>query len=137
MALTHLVDTSVLSRLREPLVADRVVELLRTRSAAITSLSSLEVGFSARSAKEFDALLSALDVYEVVETTEADLVAARDVQRALAALGKRGRKVPDLVIAAVARRNGLTVLHYDRDFEFISTVTGQRDEWVVAPGTVD
>lgn len=137
MALTHLVDTSVLSRLRQPRVAERVIELLRTRSAGITSLSALEVGFSARSGKEFDTLLAALDVYAVVETAESDLIAASDVQRALAAAGKRGRKVPDLVIAAVARRAGLTVLHYDRDFEVISTVTGQPHEWVVARGSID
>lgn len=137
MALTHLVDTSVLSRLRQPLVVARVAELLRTRSAAITSLSALEVGFSARSGKEFDTLLAALGVYEVVDTVEADLIAASQVQRLLAAAGMRGRKVPDLVIAAVARRSGLTVLHYDRDFEVISVITGQPHEWVVPRGSVD
>ena len=137
MALTHLVDTSVLSRLRQPLVAARVSELLRARRAAITSLSALEIGFSARSGKEFDSLMSALDVYSVIETTEADLLAASDLQRALAAAGKRGRKVPDLVIASVARRAGLTVLLYDRHFEVISAFTGQPLERVASPASID
>jgi predicted nucleic acid-binding protein len=36
--------------------------------------------------------------------------------------------VPDLVIAAVAERSGLTVLHLDKDFELIAEVTGQPVE---------
>ena len=47
------------------------------------------------------------------------------------------RKVPDLLIAAAAEANGLTVLHYDADFDRISAVTGQRSEWVVPAGSVD
>ena len=34
-------------------------------------------------------------------------------------------KIPDLLIAAVAARNGLTVIHYDSDYEIIASVTGQ------------
>ncbi|HEY0806728.1 MAG TPA: PIN domain-containing protein [Pseudonocardiaceae bacterium] len=49
----------------------------------------------------------------------------------------RGRKLPDLLIAAAAERRGLTVLHYDRDFELIADVTGQQHEWVVLRGTID
>ena len=44
----------------------------------------------------------------------------------LAAKHQRGRKLPDLLIAAAAEANGLTVLHYDADFDRISAVTGQR-----------
>lgn len=44
--------------------------------------------------------------------------------------------IPDLLIAAVARRHGVTVLHYDRDFELVATVTGQPTEWVVPSGSV-
>jgi predicted nucleic acid-binding protein len=55
----------------------------------------------------------------------------------LAAKHQRGRKLPDLLIAAAAEANGLTVLHYDADFDRISAVTGQRCEWVVPSGSVD
>jgi predicted nucleic acid-binding protein len=44
--------------------------------------------------------------------------------------------VADLLIAAVARRRGLTLLHYDRDFELIAAVTRQPQEWVVPAGSV-
>jgi len=36
--------------------------------------------------------------------------------------------VPDVLIAATAELAGLTVLHLDRDFDLIVTVTGQVTE---------
>ena len=59
------------------------------------------------------------------------------MQRLLASRGLRGRKVPDLLIAAAAEESGLAVLHYDADFDLIARVTGQRRGWVVPPGTID
>jgi len=35
-----------------------------------------------------------------------------------------------------ADRAGVTLLHYDADFDLIASVTGQRCEWVVGRGTV-
>ena len=42
----------------------------------------------------------------------------------------RGVKVPDLLIAAAATWHGLTVIHYDADFDLIAAVTAQpaRDQ---------
>jgi len=37
-------------------------------------------------------------------------------------------------VAAVAERNGLTLLHYDSDFDTIAEVTGQDTRWVVPRG---
>jgi predicted nucleic acid-binding protein len=45
-------------------------------------------------------------------------------------------RIPDLVIAAAVESFGLTVLHYDADFEHIAEVTGQSHDWVVPRGTV-
>ena len=42
----------------------------------------------------------------------------------------------DLLVAAAAERAGLTVLHYDQDFDLIAEVTGQPTEWVVPRGSV-
>jgi len=36
----------------------------------------------------------------------------------------------------VAARNGLTVVHYDRDYEIIASVTGQPTRWAAARGTI-
>ncbi|MFF3375635.1 PIN domain-containing protein [Streptomyces sp. NPDC002680] len=48
----------------------------------------------------------------------------------------REASIPDLLIAATAERHGVTVLHYDGDFEHIAEVTGQPVEWVVERGSV-
>ena len=100
-------------------------------------MSDLEVGYSARNAAEWERLLGALDVFALVEVEARHFDRARQVQRLLAEAGLRGRKVPDLLIAAVAEAESLSVLHYDADFDHIASVTGQPAEWVVARGTID
>lgn len=45
-------------------------------------------------------------------------------------------KLPDLLVAAAAEAEGLTVLHYDVDFDRIAQVTDQPCRWVVDAGTV-
>jgi predicted nucleic acid-binding protein len=55
----------------------------------------------------------------------------------LARSGKhRAVSIPDLLIAAAAERHGLTVVHYDRDFDHIAGVTRQPMQWVVPQGSV-
>jgi predicted nucleic acid-binding protein len=134
--MTYMLDTSVLTRLRVDAVRQRVTAL-DGEGLACTSLTLLELGFSARNADEWDALAKAVGVFGTVAIAEEHVREAARTQRQLAAQGLRGRKVPDLIIAAAARSRGLTVLHYDRDFEHIAAVTGQPHEWVVPAGTVD
>ena len=100
-------------------------------------MSDLEIGFSARNVDEWDALAMALEVMDLVPITAQHFPRARQVQRLLAEKGLRGRKVPDLLIAAAAEEQGLTVLHYDADFDHIAAVTGQNVEWIVARGSLD
>ncbi len=137
MALTHLVDTSVLTRLRHSSVRDVIEPMAAAGALARAGISDLEVGYSARSAKEWDRALDALGAFDLVETSSDHVRRARQVQRLLAAKHQRGRKVPDLLIAAAAEASDLAVLHYDADFDRIAAVTGQRVEWVVPAGTVD
>jgi predicted nucleic acid-binding protein len=62
---------------------------------------------------------------------------AREIQTELVSGGQhRAVAVLDLVVAAIADVEGLTVLHYDADFDLIAAITGQAAEWVVEPGTV-
>ena len=137
MALTHLVDTSVLTRVAVPAVRAVLEPHLTRGSAARAGISDLEVGFSARNAVEWDRLNEALDAFVLIETTDAHLRRARHVQRLLADRNLRGRKVPDLLVAAAAEDQGLVLLHYDADFDFIAEVTGQVTQWVTAAGTID
>lgn len=137
MALTSLLDTSVLTRLREPAVREAIEPHAERSELARASISDLEIGYSARSAAEWDRLADALEVFELVETTKEHLRRARQVQRQLASKHQRGRKVPDLLVAAAAESRNLTVLHYDADFDRIAAVTGQPCQWVVPAGSVD
>jgi predicted nucleic acid-binding protein len=137
VALTHLVDTSVLTRLRVPAVRGEVEPRAGRGELARAGISDLEVGYSARSAAEWDRLLDALGIFDLVETNGDHVARARQVQRLLAAKHQRGRKVPDLLVAAAAEATGLAVLHYDADFDRIAAVTGQRCEWVVPAGSID
>lgn len=137
MALTHLLDTSVLTRLGAPSVRRAVEPRAQRAELARAGISDLEIGFSARNGEEWDRLTDALKAFDLIETTADDLRRARQVQRLLASRHQRGRKVPDLLIAAAAEAHGLSVLHYDADFELIAAATGQRCEWVVPPGSVD
>lgn len=100
-------------------------------------MSDLEIGLSARSVDEWDALAIALDVMALVPITAQHFSRARQVQRLLVEKGLRGRKVPDLLIAAAAEEKGLTIVHYDADFAHIAEVTGQIVEWIVPRGSVD
>ena len=137
MALTHLVDISVLTRLANPAVRAWVEPRAEQGELARAGISDLEVGYSARSATEWDRLADALELFVLVETTAEHVKRARQVQRLLAAKHQRGRKVPDLLIAAAAEAADLTVLHYDADFDRIADVTGQRSEWVIPAGSID
>lgn len=137
MALTHLVDSSVLTRLRRAAIRAAVEPLVERGELARAGISDLEIGYSARTAAEWDQLTEALDAFELVETTADHVRRARQVQRLLASKHQRGRKVPDLLIAAAAEARNLTVLHYDADFDRIAAVTGQPCQWVVPAGSVD
>lgn len=137
MALTYLLDSSVFTRLHHAVVRDAIEPRAERGELARAGIGDLEIGYSARSAAEWDELVEALEAFELVETTADHLRRARQVQRLLAAKRQRGRKVPDLLIAAAAESRGLTVLHYDADFDRIAAVTGQSCEWVVTAGSVD
>jgi len=137
MALTHLLDSSVLTRLHHDPIREAIEPSAERGELARAGISDLEIGYSARNAAEWDKLAEALQAFELVETSADHLQRARQVQRLLAAKHQRGRKVPDLLIAAAAESRGLTVLHYDADFDRIAAVTGQPCEWIVSAGSVD
>ncbi len=137
MAVTHLIDTSVATRLDRPEVAQQLRLATACGRIGRTRMTDLERGFSARNGNDWGVLIGGLGVFPLVEVEDTDLRDALDVQRRLAAKGQRGRKLPDLIIASAAKRLELTVLHYDQDFELIAAETGQSCEWVVPRGSID
>jgi len=137
MALTHLVDTSALKRLGNSEVRAAIEQLAVAGALARPTICDLEIGYSARNESEWDRLIEALDAFEAIQTTSAHIRRALQVQRLLAKQSQRGRKIPDLLVAAAAEEQGLTVVHYDADFDLIASVTGQRCEWIVPAGSTD
>ena len=137
MALKFLLDTSVIKRLGRVEVRAVVEPLAAAGELARPSICDLEVGYSARTGHEWDQLVGALDAFAPIDTTPAHIRRALQVQRLLAQHSQRGRKIPDLLIAAAAEELGVGVLHYDADFDLIARVTGQHCQWVARAGSVE
>ena len=49
----------------------------------------------------------------------------------------QGPSAVDLLVAAAAELSGLSLLHYDHDFETIARTTQQPTTWLAAPGSID
>ena len=128
---TWLIDKSAYARLaRSPddqTWADRIDRGL----VRITTLTRLELGYSARTAAGWRAELAVppLTAMPVQYLTPAIEDRAVEVQLLLADRGQhRAPSIPDLMVAATAELSGLIVLHFDKDFDLITEVTGQPVE---------
>ncbi len=132
MAVTGwLIDKSALVRLGESAEADEWASRIQRGLVRITTVTRLEIGFSARSAEDLRASvgqppLAAMPLEYLTPAIEDRAVA---VQLALADRGQhRAPSIPDLLNAAAAELAQLTVLHVDQDYELIADVTGQPVE---------
>lgn len=131
----YLADKSALSRAHLAPVALRLEPLFVGGEIATCGIVDLELLFSARSHADCVAILADRRSLPRAEVSETVTERAIEVQAALAAKGQhRGVSIPDLLIAAAAEAAGLSVLHYDADFDRVAEVTGQAVEWVVAQG---
>jgi len=84
VALTHLADTSVLTRLGHRAVRTALEPLAASGQVARAGISDLEVGFSARNLGEWTRLAAALAAFPLIETDAVHVRRARQVQRLLA-----------------------------------------------------
>jgi predicted nucleic acid-binding protein len=112
-----LIDKSALARLALSADRDQWVNRLERGLVHITTVTKLEVGYTARSADDLrDAVRRPpLSLMPVEYLTPAIEDRAADIQARLADHGHhRAPSVPDLLIAATAERTGLTVLHMDK-----------------------
>jgi len=135
---SYLADTSVLARLRHQPVAAAVGPLIEAGLVATCGVIEFELAWATRTAAEFDQLRADRDTgYEWLATHDEDWRRALDVQGTLWRRGQvRAVGFPDLLVAAVAERERVTVLHYDADYDLIAGVTGQPMRWVVPRATV-
>jgi predicted nucleic acid-binding protein len=135
---THLADKSALTR-REtrPEVRAVIEPMLLAGQIATCAIVDLELLYSASSPSVYRRLASALRALPRVPVTEVVLDRALEVQGQLAKRSQhRAVPLPDLIVAAAAESAGLTVLHYDADYERIAEITGQAAQWVLPRGSV-
>jgi predicted nucleic acid-binding protein len=126
-----LVDKSALVRLAQSRDADEWASRIERGLVRVSSLTRLEVGFSARSAEDLRASVTGAPMAWLVTEylTPAIEDRAMAVQLMLADRGlHRAPSIPDLLIAATAELGSLTVLHADKDFDLIASITGQSTE---------
>jgi len=126
-----LIDKSALVRLAKSPQVKLWAKRINDGQIHLSTITRLEMGYSARSIKELTQAFSAPPLAKMpVEglTPAIEELAWLTLQQ----LAKRGQhrapSIPDLLIAATAQLCDLTVLHMDKDFELISKVTGQRCE---------
>ena len=126
-----LIDKSALVRLAASPDAAEWAGRIERGLVRITTVTRLEVGYSARSGPDLRAgfrrtPLSSMPVEYLTPAIEDRAV---EILTLLADRGQhRAPSVPDLIIAATAELAGLTVLHLDKDFELIAEITGQPVE---------
>lgn len=122
-------DTSALIQAtRDPAVATELRDALATDAVAINEAVLLEYLNGARNTGEYARFEDALRAVRLLTTTPDDWQRALGVHRMLAESGpghQRSVRLVDLIVAAVAERHGYPIVHVDRDYERIATLTGQ------------
>jgi predicted nucleic acid-binding protein len=126
-----LIDKSALVRLAASPDAPEWAVRIERRLVRVTTVTRLEVGYSARSGEALRSGLRQPPLASMPVEYLTPAIEDRAVE-VLALLADRGQhrapSLPDLMIAATAELAGLTVLHLDKDFELIAAVTGQHVE---------
>lgn len=126
-----LIDKSALVRLGRSSHTDAWADRIERGLVCVATVTLLEVGYSARDPDDLRAGLREPPVASmpVEYATPGAEDRAVEVLTLLADRGHhRAPSVPDLLIAAIAERAGLVVLHQDKDFDLIAEVTGQPTE---------
>jgi predicted nucleic acid-binding protein len=132
----YLGDKSALARMGVTAVRQRLEPLVIDGLLATCGIIDLEVGYSARNADIHAAISAERHALPRASLDDDVFDRALSVQGLLARRGQHRLAIPDLIIAAAAEKAGLTVLHYDADFERIADVTQQAHEWIVPRGSI-
>jgi len=134
----ELADTSVWARHGKPGL-EWFGLALEDGKIAVCDMVVMELLWSARDSADFRATETALLACPWLSIEPPDWDEARRIFRELAARGPlhhRQVKIPDLLIAAVAARNALTIVHYDSDYDIIASVSGQPTRWGAPRGSI-
>lgn len=137
-----LLDNSAFVRLASPALAGRraheIADALEQRLIAVCLPFLLEAGYSARSATDHDELLRELMALPMLHIDTEVEHRAIDAQRQLARAGHHRLPPVDLIIAALADRHRVGVLHYDHDYDALAEKTDLRfpSVWLARRGSL-
>jgi predicted nucleic acid-binding protein len=140
--LKELADTSawVWSRRRAyPQLREAFDSALVDGELATCDMVRLELLYSARNPEEFAEIRQELSALPNCPITQTQWQRALWVYEELSARGgthQRSVKHPDLLIAAAAEAAGITILHYDEDYDRIAEITGQPMRWLAPVGSL-
>jgi predicted nucleic acid-binding protein len=126
-----LIDKSAIGRLHLSSDAVEWATRIERGLVRISTVTRLEVGYSARSATDHRSLLTQPPIASMPVEYLTPKIEDRaiELQSVLAERGQhRAPSIPDVLIAATAELAELVVLHMDKDFELIADITGQRVE---------
>ena len=108
---------------------DRLAAAIADRRAMIVDIVRLEVVAGLAPSESGDRVHAMLDACEdVMQIHRVDVGEAAAIYRACRAYGETVRAVNDCVVAAIAIRNDVPVLHRDRDYDVIAKYTPLRVE---------
>jgi predicted nucleic acid-binding protein len=125
----ELADTSAWTTRHRDAAVSSDFELRLVDGEIVTcGMVKLELLWETRDADEFRRRRHRLDALEEVPIDRHVWKRATDVFEQLACDGPlhhRRVRIPDLLIAAAAELANVQLVHYDRDFELIASLTGQ------------
>jgi predicted nucleic acid-binding protein len=137
-----LLDNSAWARLGNPRLPparrDEVAVAIESGRVVACFPFVLEAGYSARAAADHRDLMDELLALPWAAIDEAVERRAVDAQRQLARTGHHRMPPVDVLLAALAERHQLGILHYDRDYDLIAARTDLRfsSEWLAAAGSL-
>lgn len=137
-----LLDNSAWARLGSPQLAveraDEIAEAVLESRVATCLPFLLEAGYSARNAGDYETIvdeLRGLPYFHVDGEVERRAV---DAQRQLARVGHHRLPPVDVLVASIADRHDVGVLHYDRDYDLIAAKTDLNFQsvWLAPAGAL-
>jgi predicted nucleic acid-binding protein len=137
-----LLDNSAWVRLAAPALDDarahEIADALEQRRIGVCLPFLLEAGYSARNASDHDELLRELTALPMLHIDAEVERRAVDAQQQLARAGHHRLPPVDLIVAALADRHRVGVLHYDRDYDIVIAKTDLRfaSVWLAKRGTL-
>jgi predicted nucleic acid-binding protein len=134
-----LIDASAAVRIHRAVALQEWEPVLQQGRVGMCEATEVQLLRSARSPDEYARLADGLAALYARYGVGRDVWSlARAVQGRLTQEGcHRSAPLVKLLVAVTALHHGLTLLHYDRDFETIAQHTELRTRWLAEPGSLD